>query len=76
MRRRKDPKKVAAGRLGGRKSGGNFKHNKEAASRAGKKSAWNRNSGRLEDFPLDYEDMPVRGVDFAKRRSFGRARNG
>ena len=79
MQKRKDPKKVRAGRLGGRKSGGNFKRNREAARAAGRKSAWSRASGKLSDFPLEYEDMSVRGIDFAKpnrRRSFGRVRNG
>ena len=48
----KDPKKVAAGRKGGKVSGGNFKRNRAAASMAGKRSAWARHSGKLEDFPL------------------------
>lgn len=47
----KDPKKVAAGRKGGRLSGANFKRNREGAKAAGQRSAWMRNSGKLEDFP-------------------------
>lgn len=57
--RRKDPKKVAAGRKGGRISGGNFKHSKERAAMAGRRSAWERQSGKLEDFPLGLLDGGV-----------------
>ena len=52
----KDPKKVAAGRKGGRASGGNFKRNKHGASIAGQRSAWARHSGKLEDFPIGMID--------------------
>ena len=52
----KDPKKVAAGRKGGKLSGGNFKRNKRGASMAGKRSAWMRNSGKLADYPLGLLD--------------------
>lgn len=52
----KDPKKVAAGRLGGRASGGNFKRNRSGASLAGRKSAHARaGKSLLSKFPLDYE---------------------
>ncbi len=71
MRKRKDPKKVRAGRLGGQKSGGNFRFDKERASRAGKRSAWKRSTGKLSDFPLEYEDMEILELD-GKRRSSGR----
>ena len=53
--KQKDPKKVAAGRKGGQKSGANFKNDPERASRLGKRSAWLRNSRKLEDYPLEYE---------------------
>jgi hypothetical protein len=61
---KKDPKKVRAGRLGGQKSGGNFKHNKQAATMAGRRSAWKRQSGKLEDFPLGLIDDNGREVPF------------
>ena len=74
MNKVKDPKKVRAGRLGGKKSGGNFKHNKLAASMAGRRSAWMRNSGKLADYPLGLLDEKGREVPFPsngveKRRS-------
>jgi hypothetical protein len=69
--KRKDPKKVRAGRKGGRISGANFRNNREAASAAGRKSAWARTSGKLEDFPLEYEDIPM--VHTAVRRATRRA---
>lgn len=65
--RRKDPKKVAAGRKGGRLSGGNFKRNKEAASMAGRKSAWARNSGKLADYPIGLIDNNGQEVPFPTR---------
>lgn len=52
----KDPKKVAAGRKGGKLSGNNFKRNKEGARLAGKKSAWARGERLLADFPLGLMD--------------------
>lgn len=55
----KDPAKVRAGRLGGMASGNNFKNNKLHASKAGRKSAWLRSAGKLEDYPLEYEDIPM-----------------
>jgi len=55
----KDPAKVRAGRMGGKVSGGNFKNNKDHASKAGRRSAWMRHSGKLADYPLEFEDMPV-----------------
>lgn len=61
---KKDPKKVRAGRLGGQKSGGNFKHNKQAASMAGRRSAWARNSGELADYPLGLLDESGKEVPF------------
>lgn len=54
--RKKDPKKVAAGRKGGRLSGGNFKRNRDRAKLAGQKSAWLRNNGKLADYPLGLID--------------------
>ena len=56
---KKDPNKVKAGRKGGKLSGGNFKHNHDAASHAGKMSAWKRHSGKLADFPIELEDQPL-----------------
>lgn len=53
---KKDPKKVRAGRMGGKVSGGNFKHNREAAQLAGRKSAWNRGEQKLSDYPLGLLD--------------------
>ncbi len=61
---KKDPKNVRAGRLGGQKSGGNFKHNKQAATMAGRRSAWARQSGKLEDFPIGLIDDNGREVPF------------
>ena len=65
----KDPKKVMAGRLGGQKSGGNFKRNRDRASMAGRKSAWARNSGKLEDFPIGLIDNNGREVPFPAMNS-------
>lgn len=67
MKYKKDPKKVAAGRKGGRLSGANFKRNKELASRAGRKSAWLRGSGKLEDYPLEFEDIEIKVPKTLKR---------
>lgn len=72
--KRKDPKKVAAGRKGGKLSGGNFKNNKEHASRAGRRSAWIRHSGKLEDYPLEFEDMEVQIPKSIKRSVKRRAK--
>lgn len=55
----KDPAKVRAGRMGGKVSGGNFKNNKDHASKAGRRSAWMRNGGKLADYPLEFEDHPI-----------------
>lgn len=49
---KKDPKKVRAGKLGGQKSGANFKRNRKAASLAGQKSAWKRHGSTLDQFGL------------------------
>lgn len=68
-KREKDPKKVAAGRKGGKASGSNFKRNKKLASFAGKRSAWARNSGKLEDYPLEYEEIPVPKAVKRERRA-------
>lgn len=57
--RQKDPKKVAAGRKGGRMSGANFKHNTELAAKAGRRSAWIRHSKKLADYPLEFDDSPL-----------------
>lgn len=69
----KDPAKVRAGRMGGKVSGGNFKNNKDHASKAGRRSAWMRHSGKLADYPLEFEDMPVT-VPKALRREARKAR--
>lgn len=45
---KKDPKKVEAGRKGGRVSGANFKNNRDLAIIAGQKSAFSRAIGKLE----------------------------
>jgi len=73
MKSKKDPAKVRAGRMGGKVSGGNFKNNRDNAVKAGKRSAWLRNSGRLSDYPLDYEDMPL-NVPKALKREAKRAK--
>lgn len=61
--KKKDPKKVAAGRLGGKKSPSNFKRNPELARKAGLASAFKRNGGNLEDLPtellLDESDLEI-----------------
>lgn len=62
--RKKDPKKVAAGRKGGRLSGGNFKRNRDRAVLAGKRSAWIRNQGKLADYPLGLIDEKGNEVPF------------
>ena len=69
----KDPAKVRAGRMGGKVSGGNFKNNKDHASKAGRRSAWMRHSGKLADYPLEFEDMAV-VVPKALKREARRAR--
>jgi len=45
--------------MGGKVSGGNFKNNKDHASKAGRRSAWMRHSGKLADYPLEFEDHPI-----------------
>ena len=52
----KDPKKVAAGRKGGKLSPSNFKRNKRGASIAAQRRQWLKASGKLEDFPLGMLD--------------------
>lgn len=69
----KDPAKVRAGRMGGKVSGGNFKNNKDHASKAGRRSAWMRHSGKLADYPLEFEDHPII-VPKALKREARRAR--
>jgi len=64
IKHKKDPKKVAAGRKGGKASGGNFKRNKRGASIAGQRSAWARHSGKLEDFPLGMLDETGKEIPF------------
>lgn len=61
---KKDPKKVAAGRKGGKASPTNFKRNKRGASIAGQRSAWARHSGKLEDFPLGMLDEKGKEIPF------------
>ena len=60
----KDPKKVAAGRKGGKASPTNFKRNKRGASIAGQRSAWARHSGKLEDFPIGMIDEKGKEIPF------------
>lgn len=62
--KKKDPKKVAAGRKGGKLSGGNFKRNRERARMAGRKSAWSRNSGKLADYPVGLIDEQGNEIAF------------
>lgn len=64
IKQKKDPKKVAAGRKGGKLSGGNFKRNRKAASMAGRRSAWARHSGKLADYPLGLLDEKGREIPF------------
>ncbi len=64
MKHKKDPKKVAAGRKGGKLSGGNWKRNRKGASMAGRWSAWRRNSGKLEDYPIGLIDDKGRETPF------------
>ena len=64
MNKQKDPKKVAAGRKGGKASPTNFKRNKRGASIAGQRSAWARHSGKLEDFPLGMIDENGKEIPF------------
>lgn len=72
--KRKDPKKVAAGRKGGKVSGGNFKNNKEHASRAARRSNWIQHSGKLADYPLEFEDMDIQIPKSIKRSTRRRAK--
>lgn len=70
----KDPKKVAAGRKGGRLSGANFKRNKRGASMAGKRRQWLKTSGKLADYPLGLLDEKGKEIPFpdepsARRKS-------
>lgn len=72
MSKVKDPKKVAAGRKGGKKSSTNFKRNRALARKAGRRSAEKRMATRLEDFKLEYEDIPIRlpnGLKLSRRAS-------
>lgn len=69
----KDPAKVEAGRKGGKASGGNFKHDRDRAAKAGRLSAWKRSSQRLQDFPLELEDMAIK-VPKGMRRQVRKAR--
>lgn len=69
VKRVKDPAKVRAGQIGGKISGGNFKNNRDYASKAGKRSAWVRNGKKLSDFPLEYEDLPLNVPKTLKREA-------
>lgn len=60
----KDPKKVAAGRKGGKKSGGNFKRNKRGASIAAQRRQWLKAEGKLADYPLGLLDEKGREIPF------------
>lgn len=60
----KDPKKVAAGRKGGKASPTNFKRNRHGATIAGQRSAWARNKGKLADFPLGMLDEKGKEIPF------------
>ena len=64
MNKVKDPKKVSAGRKGGKLSGANFKRNKRGATIAGQRSAWARNKGKLADFPLGMLDEKGKEIPF------------
>lgn len=56
MKKNKDLRKVEAGRIGGQKSGGNFKHNRNKAKAAGHRSAWRRQKSKLSKFRLNLID--------------------
>ena len=60
----KDPKKVAAGRKGGKVSGGNFKRNRKAASIAAQRRQWLKASGKLADYPLGLLDHNGKELPF------------
>ncbi len=70
----KDPKKVAAGRKGGKASPTNFKRNKRGASIAGQRSAWARHSGKLADYPLGLLDEKGKEIPFPDDRPEKRKR--
>lgn len=59
----KDPKKVKAGRKGGKLSPSNFKRNNALAVRAGQRSAWIRNGGKLKDMPPEFLALEKEGLD-------------
>lgn len=66
---KKNKLKAAAGSLGGKLSPSNFKNNREAASRAGKISAWKRSGGKLADYPLELEEVKIEyGKPYTPRR--------
>lgn len=50
--------KVAAGRKGGKASPTNFKHNRQLASIAGRRSAEARALARMRRGGMEYEDVP------------------
>lgn len=54
MPEKKDQKKVAAGRKGGKMSPSNFKNNRALASRAGLKSALFKSGKGLARFPIKF----------------------
>ena len=60
----KDPKKVAAGRKGGKASGANFKRNKRGASIAAQRRQWLKAEGKLADLPLGLLDEKGREIPF------------
>ena len=60
----KDPKKVEAGRKGGKLSGANFKRNKRGASIAAQRRQWLKAEGKLADFPLGLIDEKGREIPF------------
>ena len=72
IKNKKDPKKVAAGRKGGKVSGGNFKRNRNRAVLAGQRSAWLRNNGKLEDYPVGLIDVTGEEIPLHDPKAEGR----
>ncbi len=60
----KDPKKVSAGRKGGKLSGANFKRNKRGASIAAQRRQWLKAEGKLADYPLGLLDDKGKEIPF------------
>ena len=60
----KDPKKVEAGRKGGRLSPSNFKRNKRGATIAAMRRQWSRGEALLADYPLGLLDDMGKEISF------------